>query len=443
MKTIKIFISGITVIILLLLSTNVITQSQNMPLKEGFHIGVFNFPLYGKSDNWIYNDTQMSRYGELNLNTIMLYCRHLDNGDYNSVGFYDSLESHYDNMQSLKDTFNNSNSYGEKSVIAEREKMLRPAFGQRSDYQVETKDISGNTVINKRPGYGYKHTDYPDTVNDVTDNWQGETVRAKHCVAGRDSAGFIADSLYENLEQVNYPKTDNRYYSDMKDSTYRWFIKPRMRIPDSIANNPAMWSTNVVRVEVKNFKDSLIFSTDIKVANFRKNGQNYDGSYIENYFHPIYGSPLPYYFDAKDLCNGATSNNITESKVDYKIYWYGNVTVWVDYVRLDDEWAHALFEPLIENESFGRVKYRFREKIQQEMSLLFSGNTSFAYARGDEMLYNNIPCIRAVDSIMKSINPYSGFVALFNMKSLNSGLKNVLKPLKENIQFANAGKIAG
>lgn len=431
MKLFKIFISVVAFIMFLHLSPNVISQTGNMPLKEGFHLGTFNFPMYGRPDNWMYNDTQMNRYGELNLNTIMLYNRHRESGDYNSVGFYDTLPVYYGNLNSMNNKFYGK--FGERKVIIELEKILRPAFGQRSDYQAETRDINGKKIVDKRPGYGYTNTDYPG--NDVIDNWGGEIIKAKRCVAGVDGAGYITNSLYENLEQVNYPKIGYLYYSDMKDLDYRWFVKPRMRIPDSIANNPQMRDTKVVKIEIINFKGSLIKTIIINAGSFKKKGELYSGRYLENYFDSESGLPLPYYVLAGDLCEDATPNNFWNSKVDYRIFWYGTVTVWLDYVRLDDEWAHALFEPQIETESFGKIKYNFREKIQQDMYYLFTGNTSFAYARGDEMLYNSIPCIRAVDSIMKSINPYSGFIASCYDWSLQGIHRNTPDFLNDGYEF--------
>jgi len=238
-------------------------------------------------------------------------------------------------------------------------------------------------MITQKPGYGYKISETGQDEND-------SNIRVKRCVIGRDLPNkYIAKQLYENNEQTNViTRRDysNAYYSDRKriGDNFRWYVKPRMRIDSAIANNPLNQDKKVVRVEIFNYDSIMLPPIDIKVENFLDiNFQYYNGNYIEMYNFKgcpqIY--PLSVLGDELATDNIDTSAYYTPrnlSRVDYRIYWYGEVDVWLDYVKLDDEWAHFLFtDP---NDQLPRTvnKYRFGEKIRTEVQAI-SNLPGFGY----------------------------------------------------------------
>jgi hypothetical protein len=397
----------------LFLSLFQVVSSQNnftsIPLKDKFIVGLYT--ITGLNE-FVYNNIQMSRYDSLFFNTIMVYCWHTDTGDIYTGGFYDDITIYSQRITDMLNVFSRSTNFGSNSTIQEREKLLRPAFGQQSIYQSE---VSG---MSQRPAYGfYNHRAGVDS----TDG----TVRGIYCDVVRHDSGYIVDSLIENMEQVNdirlVTTNDNgkRVYSDLKDSTYLWFICPRMRIDTSITNDNSKLTDTVVRIEIYNFNGDSIISYIIIVGNFLHNGI-YNGEYIEN-FWKLDNSPYPLSILSSKLVTGSTGNNITSSKVDYKVYWYGKVPVWLDYVKVEDEWSHYLFNPQLEGLN---GKYKFAQKIQEEIQAFNNGNTSMAYSWGDEMFYNNAPCVKKVNDIIKQTNPNARLIGTFSSDwSLHSGLR--------------------
>ncbi len=113
-----------------------------------------------------------------------------------------------------------------------------------------------------------------------------------------------------------------------------------------------------------------------------------------------------------------------KSRVDYRIYWYGEAEVLLDYVRIDDEWAHFLFaDP---NGKLQGNKYRFGERIESEVKAL-SDLPGFGYFYLDEFYYNNIPCVAEVLRRIKSVNPNTGIMMLGPPAvGIAAGIKNEL-----------------
>ncbi len=266
---------------------------------------------------------------------------------------------------------------------------MRPAYGQRSTYQAEIYPIK------TFPRYYYASHKFG---SDYTDSDYGN-VLVRRCIAGVDTQGYIVKDLIENCEQINRPtdahnkKWDIEYMiSDNKEPDWKWYVKPRMRIDTSVSNNTNMQNVIVVNVVIKNFSgDSTI--TPIRVSNF-KNNDIYNGEYIEIYH--LGNQIMDITADASFLCNVDTTNNNVNSQVDYRIYWPGNVTVYLDYVRVDDEWAHNLFE-----NPTGNI-FQFRNRIQQEISE-FGNENLLSYFYMDECPINSFPCIAEVNKIIKRV----------------------------------------
>jgi hypothetical protein len=91
--------------------------------------------------------------------------------------------------------------------------------------------------------------------------------------------------------------------------------------------------------------------------------------------------------------------------------------VWLDYVRVDDEWAHFLFTDSL-GIAPGNEILKFHQRIQDEVGYLSSAN-GFTYFYLDEYAYNNIPCIAEVNRLVKKYNPNTGLIAMNSEFALN------------------------
>ncbi|MCI0472717.1 MAG: hypothetical protein L0Y76_03950 [Ignavibacteria bacterium] len=136
---------------------------------------------------------------------------------------------------------------------------------------------------------------------------------------------------------------------------------------------------------------------------------------------------------ANNLTAGVDIEHLENSQVDYAIYWPGNVDVWLDYVRLDDVWAHFLFtDPT--GTANGNI-WNFHDKIHQEV-VAISALPGFGYFYLDEYAYNNYPCIAEVNKIIKSYNLNTGLVAMDNeIPAFWKGGSDELKNKPFNIFF--------
>ena len=442
------FTIALAVVFLLILEVNSQSITPSTRMKNGFYLGANGGYLYPEYF-WMYN--ALSFKTNVDWGFQGEWQPHYDwMGSNNRIygGFYDTLfgsvppypvpptppqyatwlpngylqgVTHF--LNSWHDSVNTPN-----TAFYRSSKIDRPCFGQRSTYQVE----DNSTMIAQRPGYGY-------VISETGQNENDSNVRVKNCIIGRDEPNkYIAKQLYENNEQTNViTRKDGgfTYYSDRKrvGDNFRWYVKPRMRIDSALANNPNNWNKKVVRVEVFNYDSVLIKSQDILVSNFLVNNNHYNGDYVEMYKFPFSTYLLSVLGEEIATNNIDTSAYYTpreKSRVDYRVYWYGEVNVWLDYVRLDDEWAHFLF-----TDPFGTLpitvnKYKFGEKIRSEV-LALSNQEGFGYFYFDEFYYNSIPCVKEVLRQIKEYNSSTGIVVIsppagFTGTGQGAGIKNEL-----------------
>jgi len=333
----------------------------------------------------------------------------LENGYRLSVNYM--LESWLDSSKSLN------------SIFFTSAKIFRASYGQRSDYQAE---YTSGQLPSIKPGYGY----WKGINSFYSDSMGGVSNSGRNAIVGQHLPQYIVDSLYENGEQTNVISRfdyNTALFSDRKSDTldYRWYVKPRMRIPQNIANNPAWRDSLVVRIEVYNYVGRKFDTINITVDNFKQNG-TYQGQYLEMF---DFGNqePYPLSFLADSLCIGIDTLNKYyidphNSKVDYRVYWYGKVNVWLDYVRLDDEWAHFLFTDPNDSLSYLKNRWQFGWKIRDEVTQ-FANVGAFGVFYIDETYYNHIPCLVEVLRRIKNYNSDCG-VSIMNIPSGETGLKN-------------------
>ncbi len=392
---------ALVLLFLFFIDLKLIAQTAN--LTDRFYIGTMNFFKMEAARS----PENLKRYKSLSYNLMQNYCGHFDSlpSDWkNSIqrdgGFFEDTASYGNYIRNVILQWYSVS--GLNSLILEREKILRPAYGQRSSYQAE----DAGSWNGKLPAYGFMYSDF-DNSHDITENWMGENVRVKYCKSGKDKPGYVVKVLVDNCEQISSLDVSSensnglsRLFSDIKQPSYknRWYIKPRMRIDAKFAlENPDI---PVAMVYVLNFKGVCIDSILITCNNFleiKEGGKKtYDGSYIELYRNM---SPERMSVSAALLSDGA--GNPSDSKVDYMVKWLGKADMWLDYVRLDDSWAHFLFTDSFETEMNNSLNpWKFHHKIKEEVES-FLNIPGLGYFWIDETAFNNIPCIAEVKKLVE------------------------------------------
>lgn len=277
-----------------------------------------------------------------------------------------------------------------------RTKIEKLCYGQRLIYEAE----GGNNDFS----YSYK-------MNPSTQDGERWIVKA---TADSNSAGILCENITENLQ-----------HSDIIDynfnSTGTWYLKPLLKIKQSDFSPDD--TTEVVRIEVRNFSNEIIATKKIRVRNFRNDSLQYNGDYINKFdFTPDPGMDL--LIDGRDsigclnhnrgLIENPFENNIFKDSchVDFKIYWCGNVDVYFDKLIVDDEMGNAIFN--LEHD----------DKIYQEVSN-FTNNSSNLSFYADEVKYSNFECIKHVISVMKSVNSSANLTCVSNQAFNYIGYRNV------------------
>lgn len=269
-------------------------------------------------------------------------------------------------------------------LLFERIKISRLCYGQRLVYEAE-----GNNNITFNDGFSYQ------TVRGEIIQDQGKTVVYASDINDA-TPRYICENIYENLQHG-----DMMHSNLQRTDAGTWFLKPMMKIPTGVPDN-----TDVVRVDVINYKNQTVKSVTIKARNF-----GIRGGYTEVY-NFLQGEPT------LDITGGdGTTHNPPQlndgmkqqalndpwwawkdnAKTDFKIWWFGNCDVWFDKITVDDEVANRLFAPLL----------NFDPKIEDELSAADSYNWGFTYFT-DEMFYSQIPCMQYVQNKMNDYNSLHG-----------------------------------
>lgn len=271
--------------------------------------------------------------------------------------------------------------------------LMYAAFGKVSIHQAEeTSDR-------------YRYKNHHNSGTDATDNWQGQTQRVRYYEAiptGPYTSVPILTELNENAENSYSGVTmDPIYLPIINDNGVRvvnnYYVKPRMRIDSVFAEqNP---DKPVVSIVIKNFEGRTIDSVTIKCLNFLSNGiNNYNGKYLEEFF-----GPLPITVRGDSLNVGRVGGylewtNMDSCHVDYQIYWFQEVSVWIDYVKIMDEPANLLFNP----------DERIRKAIKDKVKSLLDYDGSIPNIKGfftEETDYSRLTCLKYLQEFLKDSIP--------------------------------------
>lgn len=236
----------------------------------------------------------------------------------------------------------------------ERVKISRLCYAQRLVYEVSQNNNTTN--------YGFCYQSCNGEY--MTDN--GRTVL--HADPNEMTSGtYLAQNIFENMQHG-----DNANWNPQRADALIWYMKPMMRIDSSVVDNTP--EAEVVRIDVVNFRGQAVKSVTIKARNFAQfTGGNYlyDGKYVDIFnFIQDPGTNLEVsgdtnrFVDATGLNNGVYGNQYynrhwseweDSCRVDFKVWWFGDVEVWFDKMTVDDRDANGLFtgiyDPYITDET--------------------------------------------------------------------------------------------
>lgn len=307
---------------------------------------------------------------------------------------HDSLYTEYGNYASdVRGILERNNGENYKSYSM-RPKLDMLAYSQRSDYQCEHIPAFTDNVD---WWYAFDYSDYGTS----NDNDSGVVVR--HLIPNTHSSGYIVKQLRANREQV-----DNRELL-FNDANYNWYIKPRMRIDSAFANNPVNWNKKVCKIDVINYDGDTIIKTDLTVFQFLNNVNNfYNGSYKEDGFRFVDGKnhllvDTGLFLNPRQIDSGVC-------KFDIQVYWLGECELWLDYVRVDNNWANDLFSTDPNNINHIRDLNWIRWEAEQ----VASTNTTYNFFT-DESEYNFMPAIQYLNEIIHTYKPSLSINSLVNM----------------------------
>lgn len=290
----------------------------------------------------------------------------------------------------IKSILDGKNGY----LFFHRPKIEWLAFGQRSDYKLAYIE----PYSNEQWFYSYINHDDAVSENYPDNTTHGGGVWVRKATKNVKSPGYIATDLRTNREQIN---TRSKYYDapypGLGDKQFNWYIKPRIRI-DAPITDP---ETEVCRIEIYNFRgandpNGLIKSVTLKKINFLDGNNNYDGRYLEEYNFYSLGNQLivpasPYNGTGNAFNPDDKDRQDFSCAVDFRVHWFGNCDMYIDYIRVEDERAHRLLTG---------TDVEYNTWLNNELELA-NYNDYPIHFYSEEIEYNHIPCMSYVYNFLK------------------------------------------
>lgn len=387
-------------------NSHVMHSPSENPNDKNFINMIFTDTYFGRpnpSDPRAIENNISNFRDSLHFNSIHVY------GYGNFGGGFDEDISAYESY--VSDLISDVNGAGLRGFWG-RNKIEQLCYGQRLIYEVE----GGNN------GFCYQTR----ANNAITDSGRS-VVHLIPSTSPSNDAKWLCKNIYENLQHgdlINFTQWD----------TMSWYVKPVMRINASDFNINS--TKPVVAIYSKNYRGNIIDTLIIRVNNFRNSNSIYSGNYIENYRFinggddsiRISGSRenrdgLSYGMDDfwpewKDSC-----------KVDFEVWWFGEIEVWFDKLMVDDNWGHQLFHA--DSDIRNEMESRIIEETEAFTEIINAGNGSFYI---DELCISQVPCAKRVYQIMKHTNQHARLnfatTNYFNIRSCKDnsiGHREILK----------------
>jgi hypothetical protein len=351
--------------------------SYSPGFKDKFFNAIFNkgyepWNPYWHEGLWVLR--KLDRINELKFDGIQTYA-YGDSyyGTFNSILTGDQIT----HTKDLLDSVDEAGFYG----FHNRHKLSQIALtSQRVIYEAE------NNSNHEDYNYGFT---YVNNMSGISTPDSGAVVLKAS--TNSNSAGWLCDSIYQNLQHSDI------FYFDYDDDG-DWIIKPRMRIKQSDFSQTDI--TPVVAVVIEKFNGEVLDSVIIRVNNFRDESGNYAGQYKERYtfLGPRDSLVIKGTQDSLGLNEGWTniyniSTRLVDKKcaVDFRVYWFDQVDVWLDKVTVDNIRADNLFK--------GDYNWEIQEEVQN-----FVSHGTFTFFFNDEIVASNIPCIKYLEDKAKEYN---------------------------------------
>ena len=305
----------------------------------------------------------------------------------------------------------NNRNHGFRSIM-DRPKIEYLSFGQKSEYQCE--DVS--RVDPDLWFYTYKtHTagqDFLDTSQFGNNQW------VKYCQVNPDSPGvnqgYVVKDLKANREQAN-----RNWPAWIADSAYKWYVMPKIRIPIGISG-----STPVCKIEVLDWDGDLIKVEELTAEKFRSNQILYNGRYMEEFYFDPDEDSSAIEIPSGAMCPGPRRDFSDWVSVpvntDFRVYWYGECDMWIDYVKVENLPAHQLFK--------GQWDQQIKEETDIALEIYDPSNPIPNNFYIEEFEFNIVSAMSYVDSIIQ--NRSQNKISL--MVNLNYPLFSVHIPLDNN-----------
>ncbi len=277
--------------------------------------------------------------------------------------------------------------HNQSRFIWQRPKIEWLAFGQSSIYQAEPIEVNDNYWF-----YSF------NVSNGSPENENGNWVL--HCsgINSGPNAGFVLKGLKANTEQCRRTNNDGNEWAG--DTECDWYVKPRIRIPQSFVI-PANYETPVCKVLVYE-KDGFTIKkqTTLKTKYFLDQNGSYNGQYIEEFnffgetdlkFHGDLGSNWVY--NARGEC---AEDYYLANHADFKVEWSGNCEMWIDYIKVENDIADGLMNPN------NPLYTTYNDWITDEANAV--NVPPYVYNFYTELFeFNNIPCMAYVNKKLDSI----------------------------------------
>ncbi len=254
----------------------------------------------------------------------------------------------------------------------------------------------------------FRYDNHHNRGSNFTETWQGESVTGRKYTVIPQEAGTLVPVLSGVKENAEYsysgvPGDPVYQYDFWRDSVIGrnpvnnfLHIKPRMRISttDAFANPPK----RVARIYVLNHDSDTVRYFDIDTRDFRHDDEfTYDGRYLEDYFER---PDIVVRLDSLNIGREAHSIEWTykyECKVDFQVHWYGEVDLWIDYMKVMDEPAHNLFHPDPSiREFYQRVIIRKAKKLLNHPQ---GGGVRGFYT--EETEYTRLRCLELINKLLR------------------------------------------